>query len=141
MRRLLPRNEGPYIVRSTPPHPALRATLSPQAGRGATSGIYCPSPRRSGEKVAEGRMRGGSAHRGTPPHPALRATLSPLRRGEGRQVRSGITKKEVNRCVVCCPSPRRSGEKVAEGRMRGGASSQARPLQVRPGITTNEVNR
>src|SRR5450755_1321763 len=36
-----------------------------------------PSPRDSGEKVAEGRMRGG-------PHPALRATLSRAA-GEGSE--------------------------------------------------------
>ena len=40
----------------TSPHPALRATLSPQAGRGATTPVaLLPA---CGEKVAEGRMRG-----------------------------------------------------------------------------------
>src|ERR1051326_772669 len=40
----------------TAPHPALRATLSPQAGRGATT-LVALRPA-CGEKVAEGRMRG-----------------------------------------------------------------------------------
>jgi AraC-like DNA-binding protein len=50
----------------TAPHPALRATLSPQAGRGATSpprGHFQPRVAllpACGEKVPEGRMRGGS---------------------------------------------------------------------------------
>ena len=43
----------------TAPHPALRATLSPQAGRGAlgrnAARVLLPA---RGEKVAEGRMRG-----------------------------------------------------------------------------------
>ena len=40
------------------PHPALRATLSPQAGRGATARGVWPFSPLDGEKVAEGRMRG-----------------------------------------------------------------------------------
>ncbi len=43
----------------SPPHPALRATLSPQAGRGDTRQVaLLPA---CGEKVAEGRMRGAHA--------------------------------------------------------------------------------
>ena len=39
------------------PHPALRATLSPPAGRGALDETLLPA---RGEKVPEGRMRGAS---------------------------------------------------------------------------------
>jgi 4-amino-4-deoxy-L-arabinose transferase-like glycosyltransferase len=46
-----------FYWRCTAPHPALRATLSPQAGRGETRSALPFSPPR-GEKVAEGRMRG-----------------------------------------------------------------------------------
>src|SRR5205085_1111942 len=50
----------------TPPHPALRATLAPQAGRGATNirtlRFVALRPA-CGEKVAEGRMRGSRVWR------------------------------------------------------------------------------
>ncbi len=50
---------GAQVTRGKAPHPALRATLSPQAGRGETDDVaLLPA---SGEKVAEGRMRGGEA--------------------------------------------------------------------------------
>ncbi|HKO59312.1 MAG TPA: hypothetical protein VJ276_25825 [Thermoanaerobaculia bacterium] len=44
--------------RGRAPHPALRATLSPQAGRGDLAAR--PFSPRGGEKVPEGRMRGGA---------------------------------------------------------------------------------
>jgi protein SCO1 len=47
-------------VIGTTPHPALRATLSPQAGRGAAHGAGVALLPACGEKVAEGRMRGGA---------------------------------------------------------------------------------
>ena len=119
-----------------PPHPALRADLSPQAGRGEQlrtpissdpedsarlPRYFSPSPRSSrGEGGVRGCLRKFERREcaEAPPHPALRADLSP-QAGRGEQVRTPISSDPEDSARVprsSSPSPRSSR---GEGGVRG----------------------